>query len=372
MRDAMSCEETRSGFLEDSLTREIGRLGVPGLSVAVVKGDGVCWARGFGVADIATGTPATAETVYMWFSMTKIVTATAILQLKDQGKLRLDDLVADYIPYFPRSASPVKVTIRHLLNHSSGLANPIPIRWVHSVAREGPNPDAFLEMLLAKHRKLKSSPGEKASYSNIGYVALGAVVAAASAMTYKDYVLKRILKPLKMDQTSFNYTPEMVGNAATGYQKRWSMMALLLPFMRIPKGVTDGKIGGYVAFNRFYLDGSSYGGLIGPVKDAARLVQAHLNPGLVDGVQVLSPDSTAAMQRISARGSELDVGLGWFRRHSEGAENSSYLEHLGGGAGFFNDMRIYPEQSLGVVVMGNSTKYDIERVIEIVRSVNWN
>jgi CubicO group peptidase (beta-lactamase class C family) len=273
---------------------------------------------------------------------------------------------------FPKDVGPSPVTVRHLLNHSSGLPNPIPLRWVHLASEAGPDPNDFLNQLLAKSGKLRSKPGERTSYSNIGYVALGAVISAASGKPYKDYVVERVLRPLGMQRTGFAYTPEMLRNAATGYQKRLSMMAILLPFMRIPKGVLDGRVGKYLAFNRFYLDGASYGGLIGPVEDAARFLEAHLNHGLVDGKQLLSPYSTVAMQQISARGDKLDVGLGWFRRHSDAAGIRAYLEHLGGGAGFFNDMRIYPEESLGIVVMGNSTSYEIERIVQALAGVKWD
>lgn len=357
--------------LEQGLARQIRRASVPGLTIAVLKGGTTRWVKAFGLADIAAQTPATPETVYMWFSMTKIVTATAIMQLCDRRQLHLDDPVTRYVPNFPKAANTTPVTIRHLLNHSSGLANPIPIKQVHLANAAGPDQTRFLNELLAKHGRLKSNPGEKASYSNIGYVALGVIIAAVSGESYEDYVIERILRPLDMQHTNFTYTPDMLRNAATGYQKRLSMMTMLLPFLGIPKGVLDGKVGGYLAFNRFYLDGSSYGGLIGPVKDAARLVQLHLNRGVVDGKQLLSPDSVTTMQQISARGSKLDVGLGWFRPHSENHEKRQYLEHLGGGAGFFNDMRIYPEDSFGIVVMGNSTKYDIEQIIETIRAVNW-
>ena len=345
---------------------------MPGFSVAVVKGGTVCWMKGFGFADIATQASATPETVYMWFSMTKIVTATAVMQLNDQGRLSLDDPVNEYIPNFPTAANSTSATIRHLLNHSSGLPNPIPIRWIHLATETGPEPGAFLNQLLVEHGKLRSKPGRKASYSNIGYIALGEVIAVASGERYQDYVVDRILKPLGMEQTNFIYTPDMLLNAATGYQRRLSIMSLLLRFMGVPRGVLDGRVGDYVAFNRFCLDGASYGGLLGPVKDVTRFLQVHLNRGQVDGKQILSPDSVTMMQQISARGNKLDVGLGWYRQHSNSIGNRIFLEHLGGGAGFFNDMRIYPAESLGIVVMGNSTKYDVERIIEAVRSKNWN
>ena len=357
--------------LEGLLAEECSRGSVPGFSVAVVKGGSVCWMKGFGFSDLSSQVPATAETVYMWFSMTKIVTATAVMQLHDKGRLALDDPVNDYVPNFPTAADSTLVTVRHLLNHSSGLPNPIPIKWVHAATETGPNTDAFLNQLLVRYRKLKSKPGLKASYSNLGYIALGKVIEEASGEHYQDYVVDKILKPLGMNQTNFIYTPIMLLNTATGYQKRLSMMTMLLRLMGVPRGILNGRVGDYVAFNRFYLDGASYGGLLGPVKDVARFLHVHLNRGLADGEQILSPDSVALMQQISATGDKVDVGLGWYREHSASSAKRIFLEHLGGGAGFFNDMRIYPEESMGIVVMGNSTKYDVERIIQAVRSIDW-
>ena len=344
--------------------------GVPGFSVSVVKGSRIRFIEGYGLADLAGKVPATPETVYMWFSMTKIVTATAIMQLAENGKLALDDPVGKFIPQFLEIATLSPITIRQLLNHSSGLANPVPIKWVHPASDAGPEPKAFLTRLLRENGKLKAIPGQRASYSNVGYVALGEVVACVSGKPYKDYVEERILKPLAMDNTNFVYTSGMLDRAAVGYQKRWSLMSILLPLMGIPEGILDGRVGGYLAFNRFYLDGSAYGGLIGPVRDAARFLQVHVNRGEADGARLLSPDSVALMQQISARGSKLDVGFGWFRHTSEGTGFADHLEQLGGGAGFFSEMRIYPEESLGIIVMGNATSFGIDGIIQAARRMD--
>ena len=97
-----------------------------------------------GLADLATREPTTLDTVYLWFSMTKIVTATAALQLIENGRLRLDDPVSDYLPEFPApSKGWPTVQIKHLLNHSSGLVNPIPVRWVHPAGEPGRDPHQF-------------------------------------------------------------------------------------------------------------------------------------------------------------------------------------------------------------------------------------
>ena len=110
---------------------------MPALSVSVVKGDRLVWAKGFGVADLATGSPATPRTSYLWFSMTKIVTATAVMRLAEGGKLDLDAPADEYFRGFKVVSQPAPVTVRHLLSHSSGLAKPLPI--ITSLPRIQPN-----------------------------------------------------------------------------------------------------------------------------------------------------------------------------------------------------------------------------------------
>jgi CubicO group peptidase (beta-lactamase class C family) len=96
--------------------------------------------------------------------------------------------------------------------------------------------------------------------------------------------------------------------------------------------------------------------------DAARFMAAHLSEGTVDAVRMLAPESVAVMQEISARGPKLDVGFGWFRRNVDRTNGAGHLEHLGGGGGFWNMMRIYPARGVGVLSMGNATKYDHEQI----------
>ncbi len=91
---------------------------------------------------------------------------------------------------------------------------------------------------------------------------------------------------------------------------------------------------------------------------------AHLNEGQLDGVRILSPESVRAMQTIRVSGRRIEVGLGWYRRGAARKSGERYLEHLGGGGGFWNMMRIYPECGLGVLAMANATRYDHEQVAE--------
>jgi len=357
--------------LEAFLLRLTETGGVPGLSVSVVKGDRVVWERGFGFADLATASPATPATSYLWFSMTKIVTATAALKLAEDGNLDLDAPADEYFRGLKVVSQPTPVTVRHLLSHSSGLANPLPIRWVRPADAPAPDRGAFMSRLLAKHRRLRSAPGERAGYSNLGYLALGEVVSEAAGTGYEEHVRDEILLPLGMERTGFAYPERAGGGAATGYQPLPKPLAPLLR-AALPRGVVGQRQGRYVSFNPFYVQGPAYGGLVGGVEEAARFVAIHLNGGQAKGARVLSPGSVAEMQRIVARGGKRDFGLGWFRPREAAERRPAFVEHLGGGAGFWNVMRIYPEESLGVVVMGNTTGYDHGSICDAVVGVPWD
>lgn len=347
--------------LDDAL-RELTARTVPGLSVELAAGGEVVEERAVGLANLATGRPASADSVYLWFSMTKIVTATAAMQLVERGLLNLDDPVRRLLPEFPAArAGRPEVTIRHLLSHSSGLGNPIPVRWVHPADQAGRDPHEFTLDLLERHGRPGSRAGTTTRYSNLGYLVLGEVISAAAGQRYEDHVRQHILAPLGMTRTDFVYRADMTADAATGYQALRSPMTPLFRLL-LPTGITAGRQGRFLAFNRFCVDGPAYGGLIGSARDAARFMTIHLNEGRGHDVQVLSPESVRAMQTIQVTGRKLDVGLGWFRRHSDRPSEERHLEHLGGGGGFFNMMRIYPDRRTGITVMGNATSYDHQAI----------
>jgi CubicO group peptidase (beta-lactamase class C family) len=358
--------ERRGSVLEIALERLTSRA-VPGISAAIVGPDGIQEISSAGMADLSSDRPATPETVYLWFSMTKIVTATAAMQLAEDGTLGLHDPVDSYLPEFPRPPSGwPRVEVRHLLSHSAGLANPMPVRWVHRADEAGRDPHQFAGELLTKHDRLRFPAGSKAVYSNIGYIALGEVVAAASGMGYEDYVRTRILGPLSMTRTGFSFSAEYGDDVATGYQPRLSPLTPLFRVL-LPKGIIGSREGRFLAFNRFQVDGPAYGGLVGPVTDAARFLAAHLAGGEFSGVRILSPESVQAMQTVRARGRKLDVGYGWFRRGPDRA-TAEFWEHLGGGGGFWNMMRVYPRRNVGILTMGNATAYDHDLVAQVVRT----
>ena len=288
-----------------------------------------------------------------WFSMTKIATATAAMMLVDRGQLDLEAPVSGYLgDSWPSGFAAVRV--RHLLNHSSGLRNPLPIRWVHRAGEAAPGERLFLGRLLAKQRAPRFEPGTRAAYSNVGYLALGAVIGEASGSAYEAFVRAELLEPLGMAQTAYHWSdPELATvPRVTGYQRASRPLARVLARL-LPPGIVGERSGKLVALEPFEVDGAAYGGLIGSVVDAARLVALHCNDGMFAGRRFLTARSVHAMADVVTKGKPYNLGLGWFRPRREPGPR---VGHFGGGMGFWNVLRMDPTTGRGSAVMSNTTR----------------
>ncbi|MDP9983798.1 CubicO group peptidase (beta-lactamase class C family) [Pseudarthrobacter oxydans] len=349
-----------------AVTTMMRRGAVPGLSMVVVTRDRVLFAAGYGLADRAAKTPATASTSYLWFSMSKIVTATAACRLVGEGRLDLNAPADEYVDYLraPGAATP---NVGQLLNHTAGLGNPMPIRWVHPADADPPDPVALLRRLMGRRRAYRYPAGRSARYSNVGYLAAGEVIAAASGMPFEAYVRQSVLRPVGMDHTGFRY-PDGAARA-TGYVKAPRIADPLLRGL-LPGGIAGSRHGPYLSLNPFYVDGPAYGGLVGDVLDAGRFLRLHLRDGEIDGTRVLSPGAARSMRTIDEAGKPFHHGTGWFRRPTK--TPGQWVEHFGAGAGFWNVMRLFPDLGLGIVVMSNSTRmYDFEPLFALLASAPW-
>ena len=340
---------------------------LPGLSIAVVRDDRLLYAGAFGSADLATGAPAATTTSYLWFSMSKIATATAALRLADEGRLDLDAPLDEYVGYL-RAPGHAQPTTRQLLTHTAGLANPLPIRWVHRAGEPGTDPEALLRRLAGRRRSFRYRVGGTARYSNLGYLAAAQVIAAAAGRPFTDYVREAVLRPAGMTGTGYTYRPD--ARAATGYVRTPRGTGPLLTAV-LPKGIVGERHGRYVGLRPFLVDGAGYGGLVGDVLDAGRLLRLHLGDGQIDGRRILGAETARAMRRIVATGRPFDHATGWFRRPVADS-TEPYVEHFGAGAGFWNVMRLYPERNLGIVVMTNSTTtYQFDPLFRQLTGVAW-
>lgn len=353
----------------------------PSLVFVVVKNGQTVYSRAFGLADGPQQIAATPDTVYHWYSTTKIFTAVAIFQLQEKGLLHIDDPVTDYLPFFevsyPSSTSP-RITIRNLLNHSSGIPDNTPavVGWMHLEGQPALDQTAFLAEILPDYSRLNFEPGSESVYTNVGYMVLGAIIERVSGKTYEEYIRENILQPLKMDRTDFVYRTDMVSEAAVGMHPVVSLPSIFLPLTygtRLPgfiREIRDGRMW----FNRFHADSNPPTGLIGPAGDLGRFVAAYLNGGEVEGQRILLPGSVEYMAKnghLPAHSPQIDwpvQGLGW---EICGQTEALCLEGGGGGAGFGSAIRLLPEQSLGLVILANSTNIDRRSILDLAASLDW-
>ena len=348
----------------------------PALSLVVVKDDKIVYNRAFGLADGPKQLAATPETTYHWWSMTKIVTAIAILQLNEAGKLQLDDPVTNYLPEFKvqyPAGNKHPITIRHLLNHSSGLPDTVPamIGWVH-YQDQWVDQRQLLKQHLPHFNKLAFTPGSKATYSNLGYMVLGAVIESVSGQAYADYVTQQILQPLGMNETAFLYTALPQTDEASGSQPVVHLYTPLLPFLLNPAELIRERNGRTLWLKRVYIDPLPSSGLIGSAPDVGRLMMAYLHGGELDGVRILAPQSVELMSQESqvlGEGPNMAAytqgrhGLGWYVIPEEGGVR---LQHDGGGPGFATTMRLYPEKRLGIAILANGTDLDRDGISRLL------
>lgn len=237
---------------------------------------------------------------------------------------------------------------------------------MHAADAPAPDPDALLRHLLGRRRAFAGPPGGAARYSDVGYLALGAVIAEAAGRPYEQYVTDAVLAPAGMTRTGFRHPAD--APVATGYVR---VPRPADPLLRrvLPAGVTGPRHGPYLSLRPFAVDGPAYGGLIGDVVDAARFARLHLRDGELDGQRVLQASTARAMRVVDRAGRPLSHGLGWFR--APAAERSDHVEHWGAGAGCWNVVRLYPEAGTGVVLMTSSTtRPPFEPVLDaLVRTV---
>jgi CubicO group peptidase (beta-lactamase class C family) len=185
---------------------------IPGLSVGFIKAD-FTWARGFGWADVENQSPAKPESSYRLASVTKTITAVAILKLAEDGKINLDAEIQAYVPYFPRKKWPV--TVRQLLGHIGGISH------YRNDAVEGHIRDpknTRQALAIFQNFNLIAEPGTKYNYSSYGYNLLGAAIEKASGLPYGEFIRTRILEPLGMSDSRLESPLEIIPNRVRGYQ----------------------------------------------------------------------------------------------------------------------------------------------------------
>jgi CubicO group peptidase (beta-lactamase class C family) len=353
--------------LEAMVQKQIDSL-AGSVSIAVVQKDQIVYTYVYGQANPVKGIPADTQTIYRSGSMVKPFTATALMQLVEQGLVDLDAWPGDYVPEFPQGW---KVTVRQLLDHAACL--PDSDRMTNGlIALRGesfpPLSEVFTEY-VRDNTVLACEPGKYANYANAHYLTLARIIEEVSGEPYETYVVDHILTPLNMSSTNFEIvevedryakgqypaarTDDLVAelNAYRGQ----GMEALILD-----KGETFTTMDDFRPL-------APWGGLLVTPSDLTHFLQMHMDAGRYGDQQILKPDTVAAMQemQLANDGTPLGFGLSWM------IDEDAYgkvVFHGGGGASIEDTMRFYPDLDLGVVVMGSVNGYQADLIAEGVVS----
>ena len=326
--DARRLDSTIAGLVREN--------NVPGLAVGVVRDGRLVFAKGFGVRRLGERDPITTRSLFHMASVTKPFVATAIMQLVERGKVELDARVVRYVPYFRvKDTAGARITIRHLLTHTSGMRDVTDYRW--------DRPEYDDEALERYVRGLADStllwpPGSRFRYSNIAFEVLADVIAKVSGVPFETYVKREILTPVGM-RTSTLMRPEA------------DTSLLTTPHVSGTTGTPT--VGKHFPYNRRHAASST---LLSSVDDMARWALVNLGRGTIDRTRILNASSHQVLwaPQYASMGAPFggdSVGLSWFVGRYKGRRVAS---HAGGDTGYRSFLLLLPDDGVAVIVMTNS------------------
>ena len=322
--------------LHQMLTEFVENGPFTGLAVGIVKNNQVMFTGEYGKANISTGEPVVSSTLFHQASVSKTFVVTAVMQLVERGLVELSSPVTRYIPYFRLDDERYRqVTIRQLLNHTSGMPDEEDYAWdrpeydEHSLKR-------YVKSL--GHHKLNSEPGVHFAYSNIAYEILGDLIAKVSGLSFEQYMTEHILAPAGMESSSF--------------LKQEIEASLAAPHVLKNSEGYGGYVSDVFPYHRAHAPSST---LYTHAQDMCRYMLMHLNQGTAqDGCNALQPGSYDLMWKPSMAtgwGQEhAHIGLGWFMGEYKG---NRILSHSGWDTGFLSELILLPDEHLGISVMTN-------------------
>jgi serine beta-lactamase-like protein LACTB len=317
--------------IEKAISSFMSANSVPGIGAAVVLDGEPVWSAGFGMADLENSSPATPSTLFRLGSISKPITAVAILQLNERGKLDLDTPVQKYCPAFPQKDSPI--TTRELLGHLGGIRH-------YNLDGKGDIPEDSARHFASMEESLQifagdplvAKPGTKFAYSTYGYTLLGCVLEGAASQKYVDYVRENIFKPAGMAQTQADDFFAVIPHRSRWYHKDKAGLVR-------NAGVLDSS---------YKIPG---GGLISSADDMAQFEAAILADKLL---QRPTRDLMWTSEK-TADGKMTGYGLGWGLVDKFGLH---ILAHTGGQQGTSTAFAVVPERRAGVVVLANMDNVD--------------
>ncbi len=313
--------KARLEMLDRWLANTVAEREQPAISVGIVYDQDLIWSRGYGFADVEAKRPATPSTIYRVASISKLFTATALMQLRDAGKIRLDDPVVSYLPWFKVSdtfADSPPITIRHLMTHTSGL--PRNSAGMPDGEVGWPTRQQMIDALPAQATVLDRDTEFK--YSNLAWALAGEVVAAVSGQPYDEYVAAHILQPLGMTSSTMRPTPDMPG-LATPYSRRVPGKPRRVQRFSDWAGMTPAA------------------NLATSVEDLAKFASLQFRNGPAGGAQILRGSTIREMHRVEWLRPDWQSGqgLGFAIRR---VDDQVQVGHGGSTPGFRTQIQIVP------------------------------
>jgi CubicO group peptidase (beta-lactamase class C family) len=328
--------------------------GVVGGAYAVLQRGRVVDSQAVGMADLESKQPVDLQTIFHWASITKTFTAVAIMQLRDRGKLSLDDPLVKYVPELLRLHSPdntvPRITLRQALSHTAGFQTPT---WPYRDDSWQPFEPTEWSQLVAMmpYQELAFTPGARFQYSNPAFIYLGRVIEALTTDPYEVYLQKNILSPLSMNHAYFNESPYFL---AKDRSNNYSIK---------PNALGKDKV---IANGREFHTGitTANGGLNAPLDDMGRWVAFLAGGGPSNNDVVLSRKSLEEMWQPVVGTGDLDItglpdsmGLSFFLIPSgSGDAATTIIAHTGHQAGFASFIAFNPSNGRGLVLSLNTTR----------------
>jgi CubicO group peptidase (beta-lactamase class C family) len=291
-------------------------------SVLVARGDQVLFSKGYGFANLEWNIPNATDTKFRIGSMSKQFTAAAILLLEEQGKVKVGDPIRKYLPEEPAAWD--KVTIYHLLTHTSGIVDLLNTPGIQNMIPLPQTPEQLIA--IVRDKPLQFEPGTKFQYSSSGYNLLGCLIEKVSGQRYQDFIKKNIFMPLGMKDSGYDTNIDILPKRASGYSPG-------------PKGPENAQ---YVHMSNTY----SAGGLYSTSEDLLRWEQ-----GLFGG-KILTPESLSKMTAPNLNGYAFGIYVGT-------AKGRRRIIHEGGVPGFNSCMVYFPETKITISVLSNMFRPEV-------------
>ncbi|MEZ4658017.1 MAG: serine hydrolase domain-containing protein [Caldilineaceae bacterium] len=335
--------QTIAAFVDEFMQTQMATLHVPGAALVVVQGDKVLFADGYGLAELEEQAPVDVhETLFRAGSVSKLFTATAVMQLVEQGQVALDADVNEYLHSIQlpeRFGRPV--TVADLLLHTAGFDDV----FFGMHVRKADELQSLADFLNSHLPERYQPPGEIISYNDHGYTLAGLLVEDVTGMRFDEYMAAHILAPLQMAHSTFAQPqpPALQARLAVGYRY-------------------DGR--DYQPYDLDYVNVAPAAALVAPAAEMAHFIIAQLNGGSYDGASILQPQTVAAMQQTQFAHHPALRGRGYgFAEWRENGHRGVY--HDGGNPGFLNRLLLLPDERVGFYLTFNSDQYSRRRRVFI-------